>query len=290
VDPSGAVIVGAHVAVGAAAVDTGARGEAVFDGLEPGRYAIHVDSPGFDPRELRDERLRAGENRRLVKLAIARLAETVQVGRDAQTRASDPRSDAFATILGQAEINELPDDPDELEQALRDMAGPGAVLRVNGFRGGKLPPKDQIQQIRFRRNMFAADVLNARNAFAPTKGDERLNRVGVSLNGPLWKKRTSLAVTADGVDAYDTKTIVAALPAGFFADSVRKPNDTINASIRLEHMLTGTQMLRAEVQRSHATLDNLGVGDFDLASRAYRQATAQQVFRVSVAGAIRKSL
>jgi hypothetical protein len=37
-------------------------------------------------------------------------------------RASDPRSDAFATVLGQAEIDELPDDPDEMEQALRGPA------------------------------------------------------------------------------------------------------------------------------------------------------------------------
>ena len=82
----------------------------------------------------------------------------MQVGRDPRERASDPRGDAFATVLDQAQIDELPDDPDEMEQVLRDMAGPGAVLRVNGFRGGRLPPKGQIQQIRFRRNMFAADT------------------------------------------------------------------------------------------------------------------------------------
>ena len=110
---------------------------------------------------MRDVRLRPGENRREVKLAIAKLAETVDVGRDPRERASDPRSDAFATVLGQAQIDELPDDPDEMEQVLKDMAGPGAVLRVNGFRGGRLPPKDQIQQIRFRRNMFAADTHEA---------------------------------------------------------------------------------------------------------------------------------
>jgi hypothetical protein len=194
-------------------------------------------------------------------------------------------------------------------------------MRVNGFRGGRLPPKDQIQQIRFRRNQFAADAhepgfvsidiitkpgldawrggttsafrddaLNARNPFAPTKGDERMGRFGLSLNGPLWKQHTSLAVNVDGLDAYDTKTIVAALPTGYFSDSIQKPNDTINASVRLEHMLSTSQMLRAEVQRNHTTLDNLGVGDFDLPSRAYRQATTQDVFRASVAGSIRKSL
>src|SRR5262252_599612 len=162
VDPSGAVIVGAHVHVIPAevALDTGDRGDATFTELAPGRYTIHVESPGFQPADVRDALVRAGENRREVKLAIARLAETVQVGRDDQARASDPRGDAFATVLSQAQIDELPDDPDEMEQVLRDLAGPGAVMRVNGFRGGRLPPKDQIQQIRFRRNMFAADTLS----------------------------------------------------------------------------------------------------------------------------------
>jgi hypothetical protein len=334
-DQTGAVIVGARVTVtraaaGAAApgspgspgsIVTGERGDAVLALLEPGRYAIHVESPGFADYDARDVRLRAGENRREVKLAIAKIAETVQVGREARERASDPRGDMFATVLSQDQINELPDDPDEFEQALKDMAGPGATLRVNGFRGGKLPPKDQIQQIRFRRNMFAADTheagfmsvdittrpgletwrgstnagfrdaaFNAKNAFAPVKGDERHERYGVSLNGPLWAKHTSLALSVDGIDAFDSKTIVAATPAGLFADSVRKPNAALNVSARIEHALTKAQVLRGEFQRNHAFADNLGVGDFDLAERGYSQTRNESLLRVSTSGSIGKTL
>src|SRR5262245_1851597 len=329
VDPSGAVIVGAAVTVtptaapasDGAAVATSGRGEATFAALEPGRYAIHVESPGFESYDATDVRVRAGDNRREVKLKIARLAETVQVGRDPRERASDPRGDAFATILGQAQIDELPDDPDEMEQVLRDMAGPGATLRVNGFRGGRLPPKSQIQSIRFRRNMFAADVheagfmaidiitrpgidnwrgatsislrndaLNARNVFAPTKGDEQYERYGFNLSGPLWKQHTSLSLAVDGVDSYDTKTIVAYTPTGLFNDSFRRPNDTLNVTARLEHALSKTQMLRAEAQRNHVRLENLGVGDYDLLARGYSQATNEDVVRGSIAGSIRKAL
>lgn len=330
VDPSGAVIVGARVEVtpagsalsaAAVAADTGGRGDAVFANLEPGRYAIHVEAAGFEPHDTRDIRLRSGDTRREIKLPIAKFAQSVDVTRDPRERASDPRSDAFATVLGQAEINELPDDPDEMERVLKEMAGPGAIMRVNGFRGGKLPPKDQIAQIRFRRNMFAADAhepgmmsvdiitkpglenwrgsttlalrddaLNARNAFAPTKGEERNERGGFSLSGPIWKTHTSLSLSVDGVDSFDSKTIVAALPSGYFADSIRKPNDTVNVSARLEHGLTKSQMLRMEMQRNHAFTDNLGVGDFDLAERAYHQRRNESVFRTSLAGSLRKSL
>ena len=281
VDPSGAVIVGAQVDVrpsapaGAAAVSmqTGARGDADFNLLEPGRYTIHVESPGFEPYDARDVRVRAGDNRREVKLAIAKLAETVDVGRDPRERASDPRSDAFATILGQAQIDELPDDPDEMEQALKDMAGPGAVLRVNGFRGGRLPSKDQIQQIRFRRNMFAADTHEAGNISVDITTKPGLERWRGATNAGLrgigaqrqervradQRRRAERALrlfrsagrcgpstrrwpSADGTDAFDSKTIVAALPTGYFADSIRKPNTALNLSGRMEHALSKSQV------------------------------------------------
>jgi Carboxypeptidase regulatory-like domain len=325
VDPSGAVIVGARVTVipsaDGGALETGARGDAAFTGLEPGRVTVHVESPGFEAADVRDLRLRAGENQREIKLKIAKLAETVQVGRDPRERASDPRGDAFTTVLEQAQIDELPDDPDEMEQALKDLAGPGAVMRVNGFRGGHLPPKGEIQQIRFRRNMFAADMhepgfvsvdittkpgidnwrgstslgfrdtaLSSRNAFAPVKGDEQHHRYGFSLSGPLWKQHTSLAVSADGLDAFDTKTIVAALPSGYFADSIRRPNDSLNVTARFEHMVTKSQMLRAEIQRNHNKTGNLGVGDFDLLERGYNQARTETLLRASNAGAIGKTM
>jgi hypothetical protein len=224
-------------------------------------------------------------------------------------------------VLDQTQIDELPDDPDEMQQALRDMGGPGSVLRVNGFRGGRLPPKGQIQQIRFRRNMFAADAhepgfvsidittkpgidnwrgstnlgfrnaaLSARNAFAPVKGDEQFERYAFNVSGPLWKKHTSLSLSADSMDSFDTRTIVAALPSGYFADSIRRPNDSLNVTARFEHMLSTSQMLRAELQRNHSSIDNLGVGDFDLIQRGYSQARTENVLRGSNVGAIGKTM
>jgi hypothetical protein len=136
---------------------------------------------------------------------------------------------------------------------------------------------------------FRDAAFNARNAFAPVKGDERHHRFGISLSGPLWKQHTSLALTVDGVDAFDTKTIVAARPSGYFADSIRKPNDTLNASGRVEHMLTKSQMLRAELQRNHSFAENLGVGDFDLIDRAYTQTRTENLLRASLTGGLRKT-
>lgn len=318
-DPTGAVIVGAAVSADGREAVTDGRGEAVFENIDATRVSIHVESPGFEPRDDRDVRLKIGETRRVEKLAIAKLSATVNVGREARERASDPRSDAFAMTLGQDQIQELPDDPDEMEQQLKDKAGPGAMIRVNGFRGGRLPPKNQIQQIRFRRNMFAADshepgfvsidiitkpgldnwrgasslgfkssALSAKNAFAPTKGDEQTERVAFSLNGPLWQKHTSLALTLDGLDSYESKTIVAATPSGLVTGNARKPTDTVNLTARVEHALTATQVLRGELQRNHLFSGNLGVGDYDLPERAYSQERSEWVARASASGSIGK--
>lgn len=323
VDPTGGVIVGARVVVTSrddvvAETVTDSAGRALV-ALQGGRYTVKVESEGFEPVS-QDVDLRR-DSRRTVRLPLAKVYETVDVERDARERASDPRDDIFATILGDAQIRELPDDPDEMERVLRDMAGPGAVMRVNGFRGGRLPPKDQIARIRFRRNMFAADahepgflavdivtkpglegwrgssglgfrdtVLNARNAFAPVRGEERYARGAFTLSGPLWRGHTSLALSADGTDAYDVQTIVAAVPSGPVSRNVRRPVDARNVSLRVEHGLTASQQLLAEVQRNHGVSDNLGVGNFDLEERAYRQSRDEQLFRGSLTGGIGRAL
>ena len=160
-DPSGAVIPGAvvhvagsqgHATTGPAASSDG-QGVAVLTGLEPGHYTVDVSFPGFETRTLTDIRLRAGETRRDVTLAIQKLDQSVSVGRDPAVSASDPNNDRFNTVLSKDQIDALPDDPDEMESVLKEMAGPGATLRVDGFRGGRLPPKSQIRSIRFSRDM-----------------------------------------------------------------------------------------------------------------------------------------
>ena len=92
-----------------------------------------------------------------MRLPIAKVAEDVVVGQDPRERALDPRGNAFGNVLTREQIEALPDDPDEMEEALKADGRSGATIRVDGFSGGKLPPKSQIRSIRFRRDMFAAE-------------------------------------------------------------------------------------------------------------------------------------
>jgi hypothetical protein len=334
-DQLGAVLVGAIVELrlegqpeeAAHLLVTDERGIATFENLPPGTYVARAMFEGFDAVELRNVVLKPGQSRREgVVLAIASLAEEVQVARDPRESATDPRGDAFTTKLDERDIEALPDDPDEMEEAINQMAGPGATIRVGGFRGGALPPKSQIREIRFRRNTFAAenhesgsvsvdiltkpgfdtwrgsvtlgfrdDAMNARNALAPRKVDEQQKRGGFTFDGPIWKGRTSMSLGIDGFSAFDTQTILAVVPGAALDPGAsgtelnaafRRPTERAGVNLRVEHGLTKTHVLRGEYQRRGTDSERLGVGDLDLPERAFSRTNTQEVFRLGTNGPI----
>ena len=162
-----------------------------------------------------------------------------------------------------------------MAEQLRQMAGPGAQLFIDGFRGGRLPPKDQIQQIRFNTNSYSAEYheagmvrievitrpgmgnwrgmmnfgfrdesMNATNKFATVAGPEQHKRFMFNTQGPLLKGKTGISIAADGNMSYDSQTIVAHTPAGELNDQVRRPLEDVNATVRLEQLLGPTAQLR----------------------------------------------
>jgi hypothetical protein len=303
-DPSSAIIIGATVR--ATAPDgtvvetvTDDKGEANLV-VPQGELVLDVTSAGFNPQVIDKVRVRGGTTRREVTLTIAAMLEEVTVARDPNVSASDPRGDAFSTALTKEQIDQLPDDEDELEQALLAMAGPGATMRINGLRSGGMPPKSQIRDIRFRRNMYAADThesgffmidittqpgtrgfrssvnatyrddqLNARNALATKKVDEQARRGQFSIDGPLWKGKTSFELNVDAMNQYDSRTILVATPGGYQQDTISRPTDRANVRLGVDHALSKTHTLRANFERRSTDNDMLGVGEFDLATRAY---------------------
>jgi carboxypeptidase family protein len=322
-DQAGAAIPDAQVSIGKQqrALTTNNRGEAVFNQLKTGKYRLQITAKGFASVTTDDFALRPGGNEVEVKMEIAAVREEIKVEREKAEANTDPRGTAFATVLTPEQIAQLPDDPDEFEDALRQIAGPGATFRVNGFRGGKLPPKSQIREIRFRSNAYAAEnhessfisvdimtkpgieswhgsfnfgfrdeSLNARNVFATYRAPEQNRRFGFDLGGPIWKNRTSLFLSSDGVNSYEAKTIVAALPERKISDQALQPWRTLNLNARVEHLLTPAHTTRIEYQRNATRRDNNGVGNFDLPERGYTTDSAEQILRFADSGAIGKKL
>jgi hypothetical protein len=298
---------------------TSGYGVAVFDDLEPGRYSIRAEFPGFQAAVVRDVRVRAGDTRRTVTLQLQKLDEDVTVTRDKQGAAMDPRGSAFSTVLTREQIEALPDDPDEMERVLKAMAPAGATIRVDGFTGGKLPPKSQIRSIRLpRMDMFAAqnhggmsgalfidimtmpgagplrggadftfadDALNAKNAMSKTKGQEQLRLGNVSLSGTITPNKTSFSLSAGLSSQYFSSNIYAVLPGGVvFAEPLRQPQDRWNVSARVDHVIRKDHAVRLSFDRTDLEQRNLGVGDYDLPSRRYRNASANNTLRCSENG------
>ena len=301
---AGVLLVGDDLVEHALQVDE--TGVASAAGLKPGVYTIGADYPGFRP-STGTLTLRRGANQTTITLAVAISEELTVEAVDA----SDRRDNGFTQTLSQEEVDGLSDDPDEMADQLAQMAGPGAQIFVDGFRGGRLPPKDQIQQIRFRRNSYAAEyhdagmvrvevitkpgmgdwrsrvsfgfrdtALNARNAFASSPLPEQVKRVQVSSQGPIVKGKTSVTFSAEGNASYDAQTIVAATPTGDVRDQVRRPNDVMNVNIRVEQALGAGSAIRAEYQRRTQDRSNLGVGDFDLLERSYASNATTDTLRL----------
>jgi hypothetical protein len=289
-----------------------ARGQATFSNLAPGQYHLKADAEAFQSYD-GPITLKKGANQVTLKLPLASLNEEVVV----RTDQGDVRGNSFVSELSPQQIAELPDDPDELQQVLEQMAGPGATMRVNGFMGGRLPPKSQIRSIRFRMNSFDAEYhegggfgidiitkpgmdgwrgmsnfgfrdesLNARNAFAPTLGPEQYRRYGFNADGPIVKGRTSLAINIDGNDSYESKTISAITPDGRLDALARTPDNRMFGSVRLDHSLSKTQQMSLEFQRNYDRSENLGVGDLNLPDRAYTRETADNALRFALNGAL----
>jgi hypothetical protein len=312
VDPSGAVIIGATVTVAGAETATSAAsltpvqtsdmGVATVSGLVPGRYTIQAAFPGFETRRLNDVRVRGGENRQVAVLQIERVETSVTVERDRQAAAADRQAVSFGTTLTREAIEALSDDPATLRQQLQDMAGPGAIFRVDSFEGGALPAKAQIRSIRISRDQFAAenhsaggvtieiitqpglgpvrynttfrfrnDALSERSPFVPTKGPEQNLNYGFGMGGALIKNKSSFNLNVFGINAYETPNLNVALANGTQSRAlgIKSPRDNLFVNGQVDYALTLDQTLRFGYNLTRLTNDNLGVGGYDEAERAY---------------------
>jgi hypothetical protein len=325
-DQTGAVIPGATITVtrsdgpepatAIAPVETSSEGVATIAGLPPGRYTVLVEFPGFESNTLRDVRVRAGDNKQSVVLAIKKLEDSVVVGQDAQTAASD-RNRAFGSALTREQIDALSDDPEEARRQLQDMVGGNAVIRVDSFEGAQLPPKSQIRSIRVSRDAFAAEFhqaggifvdiitqpglgslrggvqmrlrdgsMSGRSPFTPTKGPERTQDYNLSLGGALIRERLGFNINFNGTTAFETPNLNAALLTGTRSEALnlKTPREFLNVNASIDYALTKDQILRFGFNRNTSALDNQGIGLYDLPERAFSTDSRTNQFRIQEAG------
>ena len=323
-DELGATIVGATVTLtGPDGVDktavTNNDGVYSFTGLAPGKYLLRAEATGFAGSEVSEVDVNAGQ-RATFDMTLKVTIEEQKVTIESETPISaDANANANQTLITGKDLDALPDDPDELAAALQALAGPsagpnGGQIFVDGFTGGRLPPKESIREIRINQNPFAAendqpsgriDVLtrpgtdklrgstffnfqdesfNSRNPFA-TSSDKRspfqVRQYGGNLGGPIVAKRASFFIDFERREIDDSELVRATVLDDFLNPlevgfGVVVPRRTLTFSPRFDVQLNSSNTLIARYSFNRSTTDNNGVGGFSLPERAYVSDFTQQ--------------
>ena len=165
-DEFGGVIVGASVTLTDASgksksVVTGSDGAYSVAGLTPGRYTIRVVATGFALHESADVEVNAGRNE-LPQITLGVSLEKEEVTVASEGPLSVDTASAGAIVLKGKDLEALPEDPDELAAALQALAGPaagpnGGQITIDGFEGGRVPPRDSIREVRVNDNPLSAE-------------------------------------------------------------------------------------------------------------------------------------
>ncbi len=299
-----------------APVKASEAGLATFDKLRPGRYSIQGEFPGFDLGLMRDVRVRSGDNKHILILPLKKMEDSVTVGRDRQEAAAD-RTLSFGTALTREQIEALSEDPDELKRQLQDMAGAGALIRVDSFEGQQLPPKAQIKMVRISRDQFAAEnhgaggifidiitqpglgplragarlgfydsSLDGKNPLIGAKGPAQSKNWGGNVAGTLVKDRSSFSLNFNGNTAYSTPLLTAGTSTGTRVENLnlRQPNDSVFVSGLVDYAVTKDQTLRMGFNVNRFTSENQGVGTYDFIERAYATESNTFSMRIQEAG------
>ena len=328
-DELGATIVGATVSlIDASGVEktatTNGEGVYVFNGLAPGKYSLSAAATGFANSEETEVDLAVGARKTLdvtLKVTIEEQKVTIAAETPLSTESTN---NANQTLITGKDLDALPDDPDELAAALQALAGPsmgpnGGQIFVDGFSGGRLPPKESIREIRINQNPFAAendqpsgriDILtrpgtdkirgsaffnfqdesfNSRNPFAtssPKRSPYQVRQYGGNLGGPLVAKKASYFLDFERRETDDNELVKATvLDANFnpfdLGFGVVVPRRNVTFSPRLDYQLNTNNTLIARYSYSHNSTLNGGVGGFSLPERAFNSSSTQQTFQLT---------
>lgn len=288
--------------------DSDEQGRFSFRNVAPGTYTISVATEGFEPTVSEPFTVGSGPLAPLtLLLKVAGVAEAVDVVADTGV-SIDAASNADAIVLKTKDLEALPDDPDELAQALQDLAGPGAgpgggQFYIDGFSGGRMPPKSSIREVRINSNPFSAEYdrigfgrieiftkpgadrfrgsvsanfndesLNARNFFAPTRAPEQERRYGGNISGPIGKKM-SFFLDVERREEDDNETIAAIvldpqLNPAIFQANFQQPERRFSISPRVDLQVGEKQTFIFRYDFADDTREGQGVGGFALPSRA----------------------
>jgi hypothetical protein len=337
-DELGGAIVGASVTVIDStgvekSVVTNNSGSYTINGLAPGKYTVRAINAGFAMFETPDVEITSSKPVQLdITLKVAIEEQKVTIAADNRELSTEPENNAGAVVLKGEDIDALPDDPDDLAAALQALAGPsagpnGGQIFVDGFTGGRLPPRASIREVRINSNPFSAeydrlgfgrieiltrpgtdrfrgqasfnfndDALNSRNPFSksPKRPPIQTRQYGGNFGGPLSKKRASFFIDFDKRDVDDEALIVAQVLdannniVGLGA-TAPIPSRRTSFSPRVDYQINQNHTLIARYSFTKNTRIT-GVGGFSLPSRAYDTENTEHNIQFTETAIINKTI
>jgi hypothetical protein len=331
-DPSGSAIPGAVVSVANRTAQSDATGQYQFGGIAPGTYTVRVTANGFTPYEKQGYAVGAGRAQTLdIALTLQTQNEQVTVtAAEAAKVDTDPSNNAGALVLEKTELEALPDDPDDLAADLAALAGPaagpnGGQIFIDGFTGGRLPPKQSIREIRINQNPFAAQydrpgqgrieiltkpgtddwhgelifqfsdaALNSRNPFVTTKPPYQRRQWEGELGGSLNKK-TSFKFDFERRDISDSGIIKAvtldsALNVTPLAMSIPTPTSNVEMNFRVDRQLSTNHTLTGRYTYARDQVDNQGAGGTSLLNTAYNVHNSEDTVQLVETGILSQQM
>src|SRR5262245_6953775 len=303
VDELGAVIPGAAITLTprdggkAREVKSGATGDFLISNIPDGGYTLSVESAGFGKYVQNDLKIPQASPLKIT-LAVAAVTAITDVAAESKTVSVEPDQNLTATVLDEEFIkNNLPDNEDDLRAYLQALAGPAAggvsggqgqaQIFVDGFSGGRLPPREAILQIRINQNPFTAEfsnpgfgrveiitkpgrdqwrgnvsfnvrnsALDARNAFATVKPDISQERYGFNLSGPIIANKMSFFANYDQRGLDGGSTVTATTLDGRQTFNVDAPSRSRNAMARADYLINNRNTLNANYMFFGSESDN----------------------------------
>jgi len=200
-------------------------------------------------------------------------------------------------------------------------AGPnGGGIYVDGFSGAQLPPKASIQEIRINSNpyspeneypggsgiqiitkpgtstlhgnvfgMYNKEALNSRSPLLTQskRPQFKQERIFGNLSGLIKKDKASwtLNVTARNATTENSFIYATILDANLnpvpVNQTILSPRGNYNFQPRIDYAITKTNSLTVSYFNGHNHAENQGVGDYSLASRAYKNHGRNDQLQVS---------
>jgi outer membrane receptor protein involved in Fe transport len=321
VDPAGVPVPGIIVTMNGREVPTDADGVFRFAGLKAGKYEVKIQQSPFQAVSMPVRLNAAGPPPAPLRitLQLAEVHNEVTVTEQVPEVSTSPSDNLSSMTVNSEELEGLPVLGTDYMSVLQELVGgagadpEGATVVVDGVEvDASSVPIEAIQQVRINRDPYTAEftrpgrgrieittrdaatdfhgslrlgfrnsALDARNAFAPARPDEKRQLFAGYLTGPLDRSgRTSFMLAAEHENENLQSLVYAQTPSGLVNQQVRTPQTSSDWMFKVRRLVGDKHVLNFRFDREKQTADNQGVGGFRLPEVAFTDLRTEHSFRM----------